>query len=280
MNPWYPTRLLPVLAIGLLMAACGGGGSGIRDADGDCSTFGTCGNEGGGRVGDSGDATGDLGVSAGESPADLYVRLAVEYLRQGQMETALIKAKKGLEEDPGYGQAHNVIALIYQRLGQNRLAEQHFGKAVSLQPKDPYILNAYASFLCDQRKFAEADAQYKKALANPLYPTPWVAITNMGTCAKRSGNSSKAEIDYQSALSANPTFGPALAAMAELDYAKGDYRSARSFLDRYFKSSQPTPQVLLLAVRVERKLGSRKRSRTYAQMLKKSYPSSLEARQL
>ena len=105
-------------------------------------------------------------------------------------------------------------------------------------------------------------------------------MTNMGTCAKRSGNSSKAEGDFQRALEINPTFGPALAAMAELEYSRGSYKSARSFLDRYFKAARPTPQVLLLAVRVERKLGSKKRSRTYAQLLKKSYPRSLEARQL
>ena len=250
------TRLLPLLVTCLLLAACTGGG--VRD----------------------GDPTGDLGVDEKESPGDLYMKLAVEYLRQGQTQTALQKAKKALREDPDNAQAHNVIALIYQRLRQYPLAEKHFRKAVSLQPKDPYILNAYASFLCERRKFAEAESQYKKALTNPLYPTPWVAKTNMGTCAKRSGNSSKAESYFHEALRANPSFGPALAALADLDYGRGRYKSARTSLDSYFKVAQPTPQALLLAVRVERKLGSRKRSRTYAKMLRKSYPNSREALQL
>jgi type IV pilus assembly protein PilF len=236
----------------LLLAACSGGG--VRE--------------------------GDLGADREESPGDLYVKLAVEYLKAGQTETALRKVHKALEEDPDNAQAHSVIALIYQRLGQDQLAQKHFGKAISLQPKDPYVLNAYASFLCDRRKFSEADTQYQKALANPLYPTPWVAMTNRGTCAKRGGNSSKAESHFRQALNANPSFGPALAAMAELDYDRGDFKSARTHLDRYFKVSQPTPQVLLLAVRVERKLGSRKRARTYAQMLRKGYPNSQEALQL
>ena len=226
------------------------------------------------------DATGDLGTSGKESPGDLYVKLAVEYFRKGQMETALLRAKKALHEDPNYAEAHNVIALIYQRLREDQLAEKHFQKAVSLQPKDPYILNAYASFLCDRRKFAEAESRYQKALANPLYPTPWIAMTNMGTCARRSGDSSEAETYFRRALSSNPSFGPALAAIAELDYDRGQYKSARTSLDTYFKVAQPTPQVLLLAAKVEQKLGSRKRSRTYAQMLRDSYPNSPEARQL
>jgi type IV pilus assembly protein PilF len=240
----------------LLLVACSG--SGIRDDD----------------------ATGDLGTAREESPGDLYVKLAVEYLKAGQTETALRKVHKALEEDPKNAQAHNVVALIHQRLGQDQLAEKHFREAIALQPKDPYVLNAYASFLCDRRKFSEADKQYQKALANPLYPTPWVAMTNRGTCAKRGGNSSNAESHFRQALNANPSFGPALAAMAELNYGRGNYKSARTHLDRYFKVSQPTPQVLLLAVRVERKLGSRKRASTYAQLLRKGYPNSSETLQL
>jgi len=245
-------KLLPSFAACLLAVACTSGG--IRD----------------------GDATGDLGADGKESPGDLYVKLAVEYLRDGQMERALVRAKKALEVDPRNAQAHNVIALIYQRLGQFQLAETHFRKAIGLQPKDPYILNAYASYLCGRRKFAEAKAQYEKAVENPLYPTPWVTITNMGICAKRAGKGAEAETFFLQALKANPSFGPALAALAELDYDRGRYKSARSYLDRYFKSTQSTPEVLLLAVRVERKLGSRKRADTYAQMLRKSFPDSYE----
>lgn len=250
-----PVKLLLLIGILVLLSACTG--SGVRDGDG-----------------------GDLGLTGKESPGDLYVKLAIEYLKAGQTQTALIKVQKALKEDPNNAGAHSIIALIHQRLGQQQLAEQHFSKAVRLEPKDPYILNAYASYLCDQRKFSEAETQYKKALANPLYPTPWVVMTNMGTCAVRSGNRSKAENYFRDALSANPNFGPALAAMADLDYGRGAYKSAQTYLDHYFRVAGPSPQVLLLAVRVERKLGSRKRAATYAQMLRKNYPSSYETQQL
>jgi len=226
------------------------------------------------------DTTGELGTGGKESPGDLYMQLAAEYLRRGQLETALNKAKKALSEDPSNAQAHNVIALIYQRLGEDQLAETHFQKAIALQPKNPYVLNAYASFLCDQNKFTEAETRYMQAIANPLYRTPWISMTNLGTCAKRSGNDSKAESYYSQALRTRPTFGPALAGLAELDYNRGNFKSARTHLERYFKVTQPTPQVLLLAVRVERKLGSKKRASTYAQLLRKSYPGSREALQL
>jgi len=128
---------LPALVAYLLLTACAGG---IRD-DG---------------------AGGDLDGDGKEYPGDLYVRLAVEYLRQGQTETALRKAGNAVTEDPDNPQAHNLMALIYQRLGRDRLAEQHFRKAVGLGPGDPYILNAYASFLCDRRKFAQARSSIRR----------------------------------------------------------------------------------------------------------------------
>lgn len=256
MRKFRSSRLLLLICSMALLSACTG--SGVRD----------------------GDATGDLGTEAEDSPGDLYVKLALEYLKEGQTEIALQKVNKALKEDPDNSGAHSVIALIYGRLGQDELAEKHFRKAISLKPKDPYVLNAYATFLCDKRKFAEAEAQYKKALANPLYPSPWVAMTNLGTCAKRNGNSTKARTYFDQALNASPSFDPRLPPWPSLDYSGGSYKSARTYLDRYFKVARPTPQVLLLAVRVERKLGASKRARTYAQMLRKTYPNSRETRQL
>jgi len=215
-----------------------------------------------------------------ERPGDLYVRLAAEYLRQGQTETALRKANHALVKDPDNPQAHNLVALIYQRLRRDRLAEQHFRKAIGLGPGDPYILNAYASFLCDRRQFAQARSHYEKVLANPRYATPWIAMTNLGICARHSGNGGTAETYFHRALDTNPRFGSAMAALADLDYSRGRHRSARAYLDRYFKVARPTPQVLLLAVRVERKLGSPKRADTYAELLRKRYPDAPQLSQL
>jgi type IV pilus assembly protein PilF len=222
------------------------------------------------------DAAGDLGAPK-ESPADLYVQLAVEYLKDGQIETALARIKKGLDADNKNAQAHNVIALIYQRLGQEKLAEKHFREAARLAPKDPYVLNAWGGFLCDRGDFAEAQREFDKALENPLYATPWVALTNAGICAKRAGDRGRAEEKFRRSLSINAAFGPTLLQMAQLDYERDNYKSARTYLERFFKASRPTPQSLLLAVRVERKIGSRKRASAYEKMLRKSFPDAPEA---
>lgn len=225
---------------------------------------------------DGADTTGELGEVQKESPADLYVKLAVEYLKTGQTETALRKIKTGLAADSGNAQAHNVIAIIYQRLGELGLAEKHFLEAVRLQPKDPYIRNAWGGYLCDRGRHEEAQEHFEKALENPLYPTPEVALTNAAVCAQRAGDTGKADELFMRALSANPRFAPALYRKADMDYRLGRHSAARAYLERYFKVAAPTPQALLLAARVERKLGSRKRASAYEQMLRKKFPDAPE----
>jgi type IV pilus assembly protein PilF len=211
-----------------------------------------------------------------DSPADLYVALAAEYYRQGQLDAALQRAKRGLDLDSRNARAHYMLGILYQRIGENAKADSHFAEAAKLEPKNPDVQNARGTFFCSQKKYREADEQFRKASSNPLYGTPWVALTNAGLCARKAGNQQQAESYLQRAISANPRFGPALREMADLNYQRGNYKAARSYLDRYFQSNQPTPQALLLATRVERKLGARKRASTYESMLRKGFPDSAE----
>ena len=153
------------------------------------------------------DEMGELGAEAGDpSAADVYVKLAVAYMQQGQMEQALKKAKRGLRLDPNSSGANNVIALLYERLGDNELAERLYKRAVRLDPRDPYIRNAYGSFLCARERYEEADQEYVQALRNPLYKTPEVALTNAGICAGRNSKMEQAESYFRRALQANPRF--------------------------------------------------------------------------
>jgi type IV pilus assembly protein PilF len=228
----------------------------------------------------SGDNTGALGTEAPSSPADIYVALAGEYYARGQMDVALQRANQALEEDSNSAKAHSINALIYQRLGETAKAEDHFKRAVELDPKDPSIRNAWGTYYCGQKRYPEAEEQFKQALANPLYATPWTALTNAGLCAKAAGDRAKAQGYFRQALAGNPNFGPATLALADLDLAQGDARSASALLTRYFKSSPPTAQALALGMRVEQQLGNKKAAKSYQTVLKQRFPDSPEAKSL
>jgi type IV pilus assembly protein PilF len=221
----------------------------------------------------------DTGVSAraqGDSPAADYVGMGVEYLKRGQPAVALQRLKRAQELDPNYAPTYNVLGLLYEQLGENDQARENFTHAVRLAPKDPYIRNAYGSFLCNQKQYPAADEEFQAALKNPLYPTSWIALTNAGICMRRTGDSAKAEEYFRQALSASPQFGPALYQMAELSYARGDLSSAKDYIARFLQANPPTAEALALGVRVERGLGDKAQAKRYERVLQERFPDSPE----
>ena len=125
--------------------------------------------------GENDSSTGSLGNSnPGNDASDVYVKLAYEYLRQGNHSTALRKAKKAVLKGPRNGNAHLVLALTYETLGENDAASAAYRRALEVDPKNPYVLNAYGSYLCKLQEYKQSLAYFDKALENPLYQTPWV----------------------------------------------------------------------------------------------------------
>mgnify|MGYP000275971281 CR=1 FL=1 len=222
------------------------------------------------------DDTGSLGVEQESGPADTYVGLAIGYLQEGDVATALKRAKYALELDPDHAQGNGVIALIYERLGEYSLAEKHYRASLRSDPRNPYILNAYGAFLCSRGEFEQAVQQYDKALGNPLYATPEVALTNAGICLRRQGELSRAESYFRRALECQERFPQALAQMALVSQERGNSLSARAYLERYLAVGQPSAELLWLGVRVERHLCDFKAADLYAKRLRETYPDSQE----
>ena len=225
------------------------------------------------------DSTGDLGQvteSPNKGASDIYVQLAVAYLGQGQMNVALKQAKKAVEIDPTNVDARNVIALVYDRLGESSQAETHFKAGIRAQPKDPYIRNAYGTMLCRQNRYKEADVQFQAALKNPLYQTPEVALTNAGICDLARNDPVQAEVYLRRALQRNPLYSTALIEMAKLSYENGELLSSRAYLQRYLEVASHTPATLLLGVKFETQLGDKDKVASYSLMLRNQFPDSQE----
>ena len=224
------------------------------------------------------DQTGDVGKarSVKESPAQIYTSLAIGYMREGRMDVALRKAKQAVNADPNHSNAHNVMALVYQRLGQNQLAEKHFRRSVSLDKRNFYALNAYGTFLCGRKRYADASVQFENAVQNPLNRNSEIALANAGICAYQEGKRTQAESYLRKALSKNPRYAPALSQMGEVSYDLRDYMSARAYMQRYTRVAKHTSKTLWLGIRIENKLGDRNAEASYRMLLKNRFPDSKE----
>jgi len=196
-----------------------------------------------------------------KTAANLNAQLGLAYMEQGDDEEALKKLQHALELDPDSASANHYIAELYR-------------KALSLSPKDPMLLNNYGVFLCSQKHLKEALKKFNAAVKQPFYKTPEVAYTNAGLCALQIPDEAQAEAYFRSALRVNPRMPDALYELADLSYKQQNYLHARAFVQRYMDAAPPSPQILWLAVRVERKLGDEDAARRYGKELEQRYPTA------
>lgn len=210
--------------------------------------------------------------------ADVNTRLGVGYFERGDLQIAIEKLERAIELDPAHVPAYVTLALIQERLGRDARARRYHREAVSLAPDDGATLNSYATFLCRQGEYAEAEEFFRRAVDDPFYDTREVAYTNAGACALRSDRFDRAEDYLRGALEINPDYPDALFHLARLFLQRDDAFRARAFLQRFEATAGADPGMLLLGYRIEKRLGNEREAARYFRRLEEQFPDSAEAR--
>jgi len=213
-------------------------------------------------------------------PAEVNTQLAIEYMREGMYEAAMEKFKKALKQNPDLQVAHSSVAILYERLGETGLAEEHYRKAYNLNRRDSATLNNYGQFLCRDGRLKEADKMFTDAVKNPLYRYPETVYTNAGICAHKRPDPVLAATYFRKALQANPKYQPALREMAKNSFAQEKYLATRAYLQRLQEVAKLAPEYLWIGVRAESALGDKDAVSSYALLLKNRFPESDETQAL
>ena len=211
---------------------------------------------------------------------EVHTQLGATYLSRNQLDIAQQELEHALEINPDDSQANHVMGLLQLRLKKDDKAEQYFRRAISEQPDNSDARNSYGVFLCERGRLDEADEQFRAAIKNPLYKSPEQASLNAGICRLKKPDKAAAAGYFRTTLRHNPRQPQALLHMARYSFETGESLSARGFMQRYFEVSTDTPEVLLLAFRIERALGAKDAQATYALRLRGKFPESAEAKQL
>lgn len=212
--------------------------------------------------------------------AKAHTELASAYYANGQLAIALEELTIAQQVYSKYAPIYFVLGLVHMDLKEDALAEQSFEKAISLDPSSSEAYNNYGWFLCQRGRIDDAIKQFMTALKNPRYETPDKPYVNAGICSRKRNDDVAALEYFERALKVRSNQPQALYHSADIFFQKGDLASAKSYLLRYTKNSDPSAEALWLGVRVERKFGDRITEASYAQMLRQRFPDSREAQLL
>jgi len=212
--------------------------------------------------------------------ASVRLQLASAYFADAQYETALVEVQRAIEAEPKLAEAFNLRGLIYAALGDDAQAQASFRNALDLAPNDGDIMHNYGWYLCMQKHYAEAQAQFAAALAQPRYREPVRTMLAQGVCEARAGQLAEAERTLSRAYAIEPN-NPSIALnLAEVLFQRGDYERARFYIRRVNASAQSaSAQSMWLAARIEARAGNAAAANDIAQQLVSRFPKSNEAAQ-
>lgn len=209
--------------------------------------------------------------------ARIHTELGQRYMANGDLQTAMEKLNLALKFDPDYAPAHTVIAVLYERINQPANAELHYRKAVTLEPTKGAPNNNLGQFLCSTGKYAEAAGYFQKAVADPFYATPDVALTNAGVCLLEAKDAVAAQANFRAALARNPRNAEALFQLANSLYLSNNAFGARAFLQRLEALGGLNASALKLGHDIESRLGNQDGASNYAKRLHAQFPDSEQA---
>lgn len=224
------------------------------------------------------DRTTSSDQTEGDRRARLRLELAAGYFGRGQYETALDEVKQALAVQPDMAEALNLRGLIYSALGDERLAEESFRRALQVQPRDGNTLHNYAWLLCQRNRYGESFAMFQQAIALPSYGSKARSYMSLGVCQARSGALADAERSLLRSYELDSSNPVAAANLSDVLYRRGEFERARFYIRRVNSSADVSnAQTLWLAARIENKLGNANAARDFGRQLRNRFPQSNEA---
>ncbi len=210
--------------------------------------------------------------------ARVRMELAAAYFGRGQMDVALEEVNRVIAIDPNLVAAHNLRGLIQANLGEVVAAEASFRRALTLAARDVDSMQNYSWFLCQQKRYAEADAQFEQTLALPTNREPARTLLAQGVCRAFAGQLEPAERALTRSYELDPNNPATAVNLSELLLRRGEAERARFYIRRV--NSQPqlvNAQTLWLAARIEHKLGNETGARDFGAQLRSRFGDSREA---
>lgn len=172
--------------------------------------------------------------------ADKLQQIGEKYLSAGETGLALQYLTQAEKDKPDDPVIHYDLGLAYGARGLADLSLEHFKKALALKPDYAEASNALGVLYAEKGQYAEAEAAFNKALANPFYQTPYYVLYNLGQLDEKRGLLPAALEKYQQAVKMQPAYALAYLRMGIIEEELGNLPSA---MQSYEKALQYGPNM-------------------------------------
>jgi type IV pilus assembly protein PilF len=136
----------------------------------------------------------------------------------------------------------------------------------------------FGYYLCQKKRYAEANTLFDQALAEPQYRDSSRTLLTKGVCQAFAGSLVESEATLTRAYELDPANPSTAVNLSEVLYRRGEYERARFYVRRV--NNVPAlqgAQTLWLAARIEQRLGNRSGVKELGDQLRKRVPDSRDA---
>lgn len=176
--------------------------------------------------------------TAKNQTAIIKTQIAIEYIKQGDVNSAKNALDDALERNPSNAQANMMMGVTYQLDGTEssfKKAEPFFLKAIALDPYNPQIRTNYGQFLFIEKKYNEAIEQFSKAADSVGYDGRDTAFNNLGYSYLEVNNLAQAKTSFLNALRNNPNYADSFLGLAKVNLLEKNNRNAEYNFNQYMK---------------------------------------------
>ncbi|PVZ85437.1 type IV pilus biogenesis/stability protein PilW [Serratia sp. S1B] len=207
------------------------------------------------------------------------LQLGLEYLNQGDMQSARKNLQKALDAAPQDYRTQLGMALYNQRIADNTAAQHYYQQALKLAPGNGTVLNNYGAFLCSLGQYVQAQQQFSAAIQAPDYGQVADSLENAGYCFLKAGQTDEARKLLTRALKIDPDKGAPLLVEAEKQFGEGNRAQAQLLLDSYQHVLPASADSLWLQIRFAALAGRQDSVQRYGKQLARSFPQSKQYQQ-
>jgi tetratricopeptide (TPR) repeat protein len=154
----------------------------------------------------------------------LHADLAVEAMKNGQYQSAVLEWNKALNLDSAESWVHNNMGVALRETGKIDEAIEHYRRALVLNPQYAEAYDNLGEALAGKNEDREAIEQFEKAVSlNPGYT---VAHANLGMVLARTGHADKAIIHLKKVVDSTPDETDARRNLGHALAEKGSFKEA------------------------------------------------------